>query len=447
MSHANPADNDFTLWLGSRLSAAGYNVWADLNDLKLGIKIWNEIEQKIRQEAVKVLVVTSYASRSAEGVDNEIQIAKGIEKEVESDNFIVQLKIDDLPYSQLPPALNNRLALDFSENWGRGLTKLLKQLSEDGVPLSRAAAKSTELFRQTLTSKQDQIIDKAEPTFANWLPIGLPKNIYVFVFRGSAKVVQTALGGLGIPSSAHQDFLLTFADAETVGYCTEQEPNRINGKSFDSVVWRDSADRMLLPKGTRRQMLNEIVNDAWARKLRSEGFLEYQMANETAYFRPGVPFRQRYRDPLNRRIAPVSLIGETKKHQAYWHAAMSATSSVNPMHHLSIRLHVAFTRDGKHLLADGDRAFKLRKSFCKNFWNPRWRKILFALFELLTDKDGYISISTGGEESIQVGFPLEISAPYTIKSDPANTSDDEDNGSEEDVLELQIFDEMVDVQE
>ena len=34
VSHANPEDNAFTLWLGSRLSAAGYEVWADVLRLR-----------------------------------------------------------------------------------------------------------------------------------------------------------------------------------------------------------------------------------------------------------------------------------------------------------------------------------------------------------------------------------------------------------------------------
>lgn len=30
ISHANPEDNPFTLWLGAKLSALGYEVWADV---------------------------------------------------------------------------------------------------------------------------------------------------------------------------------------------------------------------------------------------------------------------------------------------------------------------------------------------------------------------------------------------------------------------------------
>ena len=33
ISHANPEDNEFTSWLGSRLVNAGYDVWADILSL------------------------------------------------------------------------------------------------------------------------------------------------------------------------------------------------------------------------------------------------------------------------------------------------------------------------------------------------------------------------------------------------------------------------------
>ena len=36
ISHANPEDNEFTVWLGARLTATGYEVWADVLRLRGG---------------------------------------------------------------------------------------------------------------------------------------------------------------------------------------------------------------------------------------------------------------------------------------------------------------------------------------------------------------------------------------------------------------------------
>ena len=44
ISHANPEDNSFTLWLASRLRAAGYLVWSDLTQLFGGRLPYSEPE-------------------------------------------------------------------------------------------------------------------------------------------------------------------------------------------------------------------------------------------------------------------------------------------------------------------------------------------------------------------------------------------------------------------
>ena len=59
ISHATPEDNDFTIWLASRLQAYGYNVWIDKQALLGGEKFWQEIDQVIRHKARKFLMVYS----------------------------------------------------------------------------------------------------------------------------------------------------------------------------------------------------------------------------------------------------------------------------------------------------------------------------------------------------------------------------------------------------
>ncbi len=59
ISHATPEDNDFTIWLASRLQLLGYKVWIDKNGLLGGEKFWEEIDQVIRYKAIKVLLVYS----------------------------------------------------------------------------------------------------------------------------------------------------------------------------------------------------------------------------------------------------------------------------------------------------------------------------------------------------------------------------------------------------
>ena len=76
VSHANPEDNTFTQWLGGRLSAAGYTVWADILNLWGGEDWQRGLEDAIRKRAFKVLVVCTSAGVAKRGVRNEIQIAQ-----------------------------------------------------------------------------------------------------------------------------------------------------------------------------------------------------------------------------------------------------------------------------------------------------------------------------------------------------------------------------------
>ena len=71
ISHANPEDNEFASWLGSRLANAGYDVWADILSLVGGEMISPVIGDVIRDQAALVIVVLSRASHRKEGVLNE----------------------------------------------------------------------------------------------------------------------------------------------------------------------------------------------------------------------------------------------------------------------------------------------------------------------------------------------------------------------------------------
>ncbi len=77
VSHANPEDNEFASWLGTRLVAAGYEVWADVFQLVGGEAFWRDIGAAIKEEAAAAIVVISKASYQKDGVldENAMQIS------------------------------------------------------------------------------------------------------------------------------------------------------------------------------------------------------------------------------------------------------------------------------------------------------------------------------------------------------------------------------------
>jgi hypothetical protein len=117
LSHATPDDNDFVVWLGTRLTAAGYEVWSDVTRLLGGEFFWKDIDEAIRRRAAKVVACLSRASVQKEGVLNEIAIAVATGKKLGTAEFTIPVRVDELPYDEFPPQLINRNAIDFSGNW------------------------------------------------------------------------------------------------------------------------------------------------------------------------------------------------------------------------------------------------------------------------------------------------------------------------------------------
>jgi hypothetical protein len=80
ISHATPEENAFARWLGARLGAMGYEVWADIMRLRGGGDWARRVEDALNNRAVKLLVVCSPTSMDAQGVRNEIEIGARLSK-------------------------------------------------------------------------------------------------------------------------------------------------------------------------------------------------------------------------------------------------------------------------------------------------------------------------------------------------------------------------------
>lgn len=422
ISHANPADNDFTAWLGGRLAAMGYRTWADFERAPGGTKHWQKIQSAIRQNAAKVLVVMSRAACDAEGVENEIMIAKGVEKEEGLERFIVPIKIGDLLASEVHPQLNNRIYISFQRNWGDGLRQLLDEFRDEGVPTPSYTEESVQLFSTILKNGADTLTDREESAFASWLPVrGLP-NLCVYEFGSTVGKPAERLADSGIPAYTFGDYVLSFAKPSAFPSHLDIEARPLQSMEVDATAWLDDGSpQTKMTRGDRRRAFNGLMNSVWSTAMSQRGFVARQVAHDWAYFLPsdgGANITQRYSDPLCRATGPVTLVGYSKKWQRHWHAAISARSELDPWPHYALRLHVVFTVDGCEAEEDPKRAMRLRRRFCKSFWNDRWRRILYALLTRISTDGESLDFPTGPGTVLPVGFPAKFVVPYGIGSDP-----------------------------
>ncbi len=89
VSHANPEDNDFALWITLRLAAEGYAVWCDLTELLGGEDFWKDIQNVIETRTARFLFVTSDTSTVKDGVLQELTVAKRVAKANNLTDFII----------------------------------------------------------------------------------------------------------------------------------------------------------------------------------------------------------------------------------------------------------------------------------------------------------------------------------------------------------------------
>jgi hypothetical protein len=127
ISHANPEQNAFTIWLGAKLAAAGYEVWADVLRLRGGQDWQRRLEDAIRNRACKVLFAADHSSVNKQGVRNELQIASDIAKKIGEPDFIIPLRLHAF---EAPFLVVQSQYIDFESGWASGLKELFQTLEE-----------------------------------------------------------------------------------------------------------------------------------------------------------------------------------------------------------------------------------------------------------------------------------------------------------------------------
>ena len=128
ISHATPEDNAFVLWLGTRLSMAGYEVWADVLRLRGGHDWQQRLEDALRNKTVKTLLVGTAKGVQKRGVRNEIQIATDTARKIGDENFVIPLRLE--PFDA-PFLIVHAQYIDFRHGWGAGLAELRETLETE----------------------------------------------------------------------------------------------------------------------------------------------------------------------------------------------------------------------------------------------------------------------------------------------------------------------------
>lgn len=419
ISHATPEDNAFVNWLTSKLVGTGYEVWCDIANLGGGDAFWRDIEETIRERAAKVVFVQSRSVKGKAGARKEVYLALKVGEKYRRARFVVPVRIDATPFDETFIELIDLQAIDCRRDWLSGLKTLLALFERDRVPKNETF-KGEQLT--TLISRVGQsshtLVRKEELLVSNLLSlVDVPPRLNFFSCAGiQSSQLATIAERLAVPAFAYYSNMATTASLDQFASSLAKlgfEENAVRLRA--SLSWSDflngrSGD---LPTWTPREARNNalgLLNKAWNKLMESRKASTGSLANGRPfwfYADQHLPNNKVQFKGFDGRLIRRQLVGFSGKRRVYWHFGIQARSVVNNQQFsFSLTPHVTFSVDGKTLLPSKSQLHSLRRSFCRSWWNNRWRDLL----------QGFVStISEGQFIELQVGaeMPVSVSGIFT----------------------------------
>jgi len=280
LSHANPEDNECTRWLSLQLARQGYPVWCDLTRLLGGEDFWSDVEVAIRQGTAKFLYVLSRNSNEKHGPLQELSVARSVALQKGLRDFIIPLRIDDLPYQDINIQLNRLNAIDFSTSWAAGLKRLLEKLELDGVPKDpRFSPSSVAYWWSEGGNPGKSILHCAEVYRSNWFPIEqLPEIAYLHSVPTFAE--RSDFWDLPFPYWEMRGIVLSFAHAGDVNQYLRngvRVGDSFEVNPFDFLNGLDTP--FVIGEQESRRAMVGLLRKGWRSFVRSVGMYEHRLSN------------------------------------------------------------------------------------------------------------------------------------------------------------------------
>lgn len=399
ISHAAPEDNSFTIWLGAKLAAAGYEVWADVLKLNGGDDWQRKLEEALRERTCKVLLAANPTAVSKQGVRNEIQIASDVARKIDDPNFIIPLRL--APF-EAPFLIAHAQYIDFSRGWATGLYELFEVLQQEfKVPTKQATGADLWCSLQAIHGRP--LENRSERLISNWLRIRkIPKTLFYY-----RKSELDHLGVvLSLPSVEHGDGFLTCEERDIKGSTrTLLEGALENGWPQLGISTQDM-----------RNKFTNLANQGMELLLKARGLRLHEMANNRAawWFGNDLPdSRQSFRwdDTKGSRV----LRGYSEKRRLHWHFGISAYYRGGPLRHYRIKTRLLFSEDGTTILPS-KRTHRTRHSFAKGWRNARWRDMLLASLYWLSNGESLLRVPLHLHDDLIVEVPpIFYTSPVSIQ--------------------------------
>ena len=396
ISHATPMDNTFAVWLATKLELCGYKVWVDVNNLSPSVDFWNTIEQTIRNEAIKFIFVTSTASidPSRDGVQKELAVADKVRRELP--NFILPVKIDGVSFNDFPVEILRLNAIDFYNDWGKGLEILLKHLKEESIPKSKSNSDSQYYINRWYTSQafiRSQITDDLDEYCSNFFSVELPPAVYIYKTDDVASLLKER----HIPAKINKKVTITFACHKCVREWAGREVEYLS-LGTEAVMQNNTCPKTYLGESIANlsRDVTSIINWTISEMLYAHGLRRYKPNTEKRsknvyYFSYGTKSKR----SLESRAKVLSGSYKTTKR---WHFGLSGYYTRYPKPGVIFKWHLIFSDNTGYVLPEGLQ-IKARRSKGRLMFNEQWKELQQASMYYLSNGALNIYCATCCEEN------------------------------------------------
>lgn len=419
IGHATPEDNEFTLWLQSKLQNEGYNCECDLSLLIGGeADYWKYLQDFLEINTVKYILVVSEITFEKSGVLDEWEFTKSIEKQYTLNDFIIPVKIDDSPF-HARIGLNRKNVIPFEKNWASGLKKLLQKLSRDKVPKGQPNQLSiNDWYHNVYTNWLGLQKNETDTFFSNWIPIkNIPNSIYFYKFSNEKEAKVILENNMVYSAYRHGNIIVSFQNRLNYHLTNrnfEISPTEIIVKNIEEAFTKyEGAD---FPNyNDLRRLLVRLLNNCFEVYLKEKELSIYSLSTTSCYYFDFEENNKKTKGKflLNEKSKNIGVAG--RYFDDYWHYAISFKAMIYPELVFSIKNHIIFTdKDNKPWL-DVKKMHKARRNKGKTMRNKEWRDQLLSFLSLLTDNDkGEMIIPVAENENIILSCtPQMFSAQFS----------------------------------
>ena len=412
ISHATPDDNNFAIWLASRLKSLGYTTWVDRIALIGGEKTWQEIDRTIRHRATKFLLAYSRnICRNGEpgslrdGIDKELSLAESVSRQNNLEDFIILLNLDRSAYNLFIGA--DRLnQIPFHDNWATGLKQLTEKLDKDhvGRPGKQEATEFARWYENDFITKYG-IVPKKELYYSNFWPIqAIPDQFYLYQFETEKEARAVYALPSIFPIAKASNILSSFAGAIPLSYEIEGHnyTARLKGNftvQTTDVISESMQDRESFPTPQDcSNHLKSLLTRIFHLLMKQRKMYWYELADKSqAYYQtpaslPKGFVKFGYHSRSLKRQKHKRLYGKYLN-LGRWHYAVSCKLVFKPVLAYSLKSHIVFTTDGFNAWDDKRTMHTHRRAKGKRLFNAEWRDMQLAFLHSLPDDEGQIKIA------------------------------------------------------